>query len=394
MPRKATTRRAAGEGTIRQRSDGRWEGKVTLGTDPGTGKQLRKSVYGSTQKEVRLKLQQIKHDISEGTYTEPSRMPLGEWLDIWLREYTGGIKEHTAVTYETQVRMHIKPALGAVRLTDLRPHEIQTFYNDLHKEGEGKPALSPKTIKNVHGVLHRALDQAVIIGYVKHNPCVGVRLPRVEEAEMHPLDDDQIAAFLKAIAGNEYETLFLVDLFTGMRQSEIMGLTWDCVDFESGTIYIDKQLIHEKKKGGIYKFGTPKNDKARRITPAPFVMRALAERKLKQQADKLKMGEYWQNDMNLVFTLPSGEHYAHNTLSHNFKRMAKVIGVPEACFHDLRHTYAVSSLRAGDDVKTVQENMGHHTAAFTLDKYGHVTTHMRNESAARMQAFIEGIKKA
>lgn len=393
MPRKATTRRAQGEGTIRQRSDGRWEGMYTLGRDPGTGKQIRKSVYGKTQKEVRQKLQQTATDISDGTYIEPSKMSLGHWLDIWLSEYTGGIKEHTAVTYETQVRVHIKPALGAVALSALRAHQIQTFYNALHKGTDDKPGLSAKTLKNVHGVLHRALDQAVIINYLRQNPCEGVRLPRIEQPEMHPLDDAQMMAFIEAIKGNEYEILFRTAMFTGMRQSELMGLTWDCVDFKGGTVYIDKQLIHEKKKGGVYKFAPPKNDKPRRITPAPSVMKLLAERKLQQQADRLKMGEYWGNSMDLVFTFPTGKHYAHNTIAHNFKTFAIAIGIPEACFHDLRHTYAVSSLRAGDDVKTVQENLGHHTAAFTLDRYGHVTVQMRNESAARMEAFIDRLNK-
>ena len=227
---------------------------------------------------------------------------------------------------------------------------------------------------------------------LKSNPCLGVKLPRLVPVNIKPLMDDQVGAFLKASEGNEYEILFTVDMYTGMRQSEIMGLTWDCVDFKTGTIYVDKQLIHEKKKGGAYKFAPPKNDKPRRITPAPSVMRMLQERKHQQNVDKVKAGEAWDNPLNLVFTNALGGHYVHNTLSHNFKRIVDAIGLPDSRFHDLRHTYAVLSIQSGTDIKTVQENLGHHTAAFTLDVYGHVTERMKNEAAARMEALIQRVK--
>lgn len=395
MPRK---RAPNGSGTIRLRKDGRWEAIYSVGRDPGTGKLIRKSIYGDSEQEVAKALRKATAAIDENTYVEPAKLALSKWLDIWLAEYTGNVKEHTRVTYETQVRVHIKPALGAVMLSELRPHEIQAFYNRLARgtrkassapkgRKDGQP-LSPKTIKNIHGVLHRALDQAVMLGYLKQNPCLGVMLPRVERADIKPLMDDQIDAFLNAIAGSEYEAMFTVDMFTGMRQSEIMGLTWDRVDFKSGTILIDRQLIHEKKKGGVYKFAPLKNDRPRRIAPAPSVMKLLEVVKLRQKEDKLKAGAAWQNDMDLVFTDALGRHYAHNTVAHNFKRAVASIGLPDRRFHDLRHTYAVLAIQSGVDIKTVQENLGHHTAAFTLDVYGHVSEQMQKEAAARMEAVI------
>lgn len=391
------TKRSNGEGTIRQRPDGRWEARFTAGFDPGTGKQKQRSVYGSTQAEVVKKLRDACKAVDEGMYTDPTKMKLTDWLDVWLEDYTGNVKEHTGVTYETQCRVHIKPALGAVALSALRPHDIQAFYNRLFKgfkvKGKDVPPLSPKTIKNVHGVLHRALDQAVVLGYLKQNPCLGVQLPRVERADIKPLMDDQVGTFLEAVEGNEYADLFTVTMYTGMRQSEVMGLTWDCVDVKGGTIYIDKQLVHEKKKGGIYKFAPPKNDKPRRITPAPSVMKMLEAVRLRQKEQKLKAGAAWQNPMNLVFADALGKHYAHNTVSHNFKRIVTAIGLPDRRFHDLRHTYAVLAIQSGVDIKTVQENLGHHTAAFTLDVYGHVTERMQKEAAARMEAMIIAQKR-
>ncbi len=385
-------KRGNGEGSIRQIKEKLWEGRYTAGTNPSNGKQIQKSVYGKTRAEVVIKLRDATKSVAEGTFVEPSKMKLAAWLDIWLKDFTGNVKEHTAVTYETQVRHHIKPALGAVPLSALRAHQIQAFYNQLSKGDDDAPGLSPKTIKNVHGVLHRALDQAVVLGYLKSNPCLGVKLPRLVPVSIKPLMDDQVDAFLKACKGNEYETLFTVDMFTGMRQSEIMGLTWDCVDFKNGTIYIDRQLIHEKKKGGVYKFAPPKNDKPRRITPPSTVMRMLMERKRQQNTDKIRAGEAWDNPMNLVFTNALGGHFVHNTLSHNFKRIVDSIGLPDRRFHDLRHTYAVLSIQSGVDIKTVQESLGHHTAAFTLDVYGHVTERMKNEAAARMEALIQRVK--
>jgi len=166
MPKRKTTRNAQGAGTIRQRPDGRWEARYTVGRDPGTGRQMQKSVYGDTQKEVRQKLTQVTTDIDRGMYMEPSKLTVGDWLDIWLEEYTGNIKEHTRTTYETQVRVHIKPALGAVKLSVLTAPAIQRFYNSLIKDNGDKSGLSAKSVKNINGVFHRALDQAVMLAYL------------------------------------------------------------------------------------------------------------------------------------------------------------------------------------------------------------------------------------
>ena len=203
-----------------------------------------------------------------------------------------------------------------------------------------------------------------------------------------PLNEDQIAAFLKAIKGHRYERVYLIALFTGMRQGEILGLTWDCIDFEKGTILIYRQL---QKVDGRYFFASLKNNKSRCITPAPYVMKVLKEQRRIQSEWHMKAGPVWKNT-DLVFTNEIGEHLTHFTVYKHFKHIIKNIGIPEARFHDLRHTYAVVSLQSGDDAKTVQENLGHHSAAFTLDVYGHASERMKKDSAARMERFISGIK--
>lgn len=385
MARKAT-RSAQGSGTIRQRPDGRWEARFTVGRDPGTGKQIQRSVYGATQKEVRQKLAQAIAAIDNGTYTAPSKMTVGQWLDIWQQDYLGSVKPFTVRSYTDQIRNHLKPALGAIRLNTLNAHTIQRFYNALSAE----QGLSPKTVKNIHGVLHKALQQAQALGYLRFNPSDGCTLPRVVKKEMHPLDEAQSKTFLESIKGHRYEVLFTVTLFTGMREGEALGLTWDCVDFERGTLLIEKQLQQEKKKGGQYVFSPLKNDKPRLVTPAAWVMKLLRAHRSRQAEARLKAGPLWENS-GLVFTNETGRHLARCTVVKDFKKVVASIGCPEVRFHDLRHSYAVAAIRSGDDIKTVQGNLGHHTAAFTLDTYGHVTREMKQASADRMEAYIKNV---
>lgn len=390
MARKSNTRGAQGGGSIRQRKDGRWEARYTVGRDPGTGKQIQRSVYGATQQEVRKKLAQVTTAIDSGTYKEPCKMALGQWLDIWTADYLGGVKPSTAFLYKEQIRLYIKPALGAVKLEALNTHTVQGFYNSLSTKREGSKALSPKSVKNIHGILHKALQQAVAVGYIRFNPADACTLPRAEKKEIATLDEAQITAFLRAIEGHRHELLYKVALFTGMREGEVLGLMWDCVDFEKGTITIKRQLRREQQKGGTYYITTPKNGKPRTITPAPWVMKLLRSQKVRQAEQRLRVGPSWE-DTGMVFTNETGGYLSYRTVYDCFKRIVSKMGTPSTRFHDLRHTFAVASLRAGDDIKTVQGNLGHHTAAFTLDVYGHVTEQMKKDSAQRMEGFIKEV---
>lgn len=328
--------------------------------------------------------------IDKGTYKEPCKLTVGEWLDIWQKDYLGNVKPRTADSYRATVETHLKPAFAAVKLEGLKSHTIQVFYNSLSQGRNGKPGLSPKSVHNIHGVFHRALQQAVALGHIHINPTEACILPRAERKEIHPLDEDQISAFLKAIEGHRYELLYRVALFTGMREGEILGLTWESVDFDKGIITISKQLQKERRGRGTYHLVSPKNGKTRRIAPAPSVMDALNTQRQRQLEWKLMAGSMWE-DTDLVFTNEQGRNLSAQTVYLHFKKLAEQIGCPDARFHDLRHSYAVAALKSGDDIKTVQENLGHHTAAFTLDVYGHVTEQMRTDSAQRMERFIKGV---
>lgn len=270
----------------------------------------------------------------------------------------------TVKSYRATVNNHIIPALGNVRLTELNPHTVQTFINKLAE------TLSPKTVKNVHGVLHQGISQAAIVGYIPSNPADHCKLPKVTKPKINPLDKGQISAFLDAIRGDYFESIYLVDLFTGMRQSEIVGLTWDCIDFDKGTITIYRQW--QKLKGG-YQFVAPKNNKSRVIRPPALVLSAIKQVRTVQLENQLRAGSAWENQESFVFTNELGQPLKHETIRVHFKKIAASIGLPDLRFHDLRHSFAVLSLQIGDDIKTVQENLGHHSAAFTLDTYAHVS---------------------
>lgn len=399
MPQsKNKNRSASGMGNIRKKTqtvNGKtytyYEARYTEGFDPGTGKQIQRSISGKSQKEVAQKLKAALAALDSGTYIAPCKMTVGEWVDIWSDQYLGGVKESTVAAYKATIRTHIKPGIGAIRLDALDTHLVQSFYNGLREATKDRDAVSPKTVKNVHGVLHKALQQAVANGYIRFNPTNSCILPRIEKKELKPLDEAETKLFLAAVKGHPLELLYTITLFTGLREGEALGLTWDRVDFMRGTVLISKQLQKEKKAGGEFRLVSLKNDKPRRITPAPWVMQLFRDRKLQQYEHREKAGAAWSNPLNLVFTNELGGNLIPQTVVRHFKEIVSSIDRPDARFHDLRHSYAVASLRSGDDIKTVQGNLGHATAAFTLDVYGHVTNQMQEASAVRMEAYIKGI---
>lgn len=381
-------RNAKGGGNIRKKTVTRngkqytyWEARITTGRDPGTGKQVQRSFTGKTQKEVREKLQAAAVAVTTGTYTEPSKLTVGQWLDIWSAEYLGNVKPNTVRIYKNNIKKHIKPYIGAIRLTDLHPHTVQTVINGLDE-------LSAASIRLVYKVLHMALEKAAELEYLPRNPARRCVLPKLEQEEIHPLTDEQATALLKAARGGPMEYLLAVALFAGLRLSEILGLTWDVV--ENKTITINKQLSRpDMRQAGI--FITPKNGKSRTIAPAPSVLSILKAQKRRQIEMRLKAGPLWNNSENLVFTLEDGSPLDQWRVEKAFKNVLETAGLEGIRFHDLRHTYAVNAIRAGDDIKTIQGNLGHASAAFTLDRYGHFTERMKQDSAARMEGFIKDV---
>lgn len=384
-------KREAGSGTITKRKDGRWEGRHTSGVNPATGELIRHSVYGKTQKEVSVRLRAVTSEIDTGDYIETVQFTVSDWMKTYLSEYTSNLKPYALQSYEAINRNHITPALGKIKLQSLNTIQIQTFVNLLSRpvENDGK-GLSAKTVRNIFGVLRRALQLAIRIGLLRHNPADACILPKPVGKKIETITDDKLDAFLRACQQDEYKAVYLVDLFTGMRLGEILGLSWPDVDWANGTLYLHQQLQQRQTRGDYrYCLASLKNGKTRTVTVAPTVMQILREQRRAQLEQRMAAGPAWENEFNLVFTNGLGRPISRRTVYKHIKKILAGIGLPNCYFHTLRHTFATLSLQNGDDVLTVKENLGHHSAAFTLNTYGHLTKTMRKESASRMERLIQ-----
>ena len=427
MAKKKSSKRANGDGSIRQRKDGTWEGRYTAGVNPGTGKPIRKSVYGKTKLEVAEKLRSITSAIDNGSYFDPAKLTVKEWFETWLSDYMAGVKPLTVQQYRSMTETHILPALGAVKLSKLTAPQLQKFYNQLSVDGmttrrknpeigkmeivkktakrenpeTGKIEtvyfpLSPKTIQNIHDIISKSLNTAISAGLIKENVSSSCTLPKVIKKEVVPLSEQKQLEFIKAIENHKYKNLYFVYLFCGLREAEAIGLTWDCINFKTGTMRIYRQWQRTPGDWSKFRFEPLKNDKSRTLTLSPFMLSILTDQQKQQRIDKLAAGEFWkgfdtlkEQETAFIFTDKIGKPLNPAPVYENFKKIVSDIGVPTAYIHTLRHTAATNALAEGDSPKTVQENLGHHSAAFTLDVYGHVSEKMKEESALRQQAMIE-----
>lgn len=366
------------QGSIRKRGLHCWEGCVMVD-------ERRHYVYGKTYQDVQKQISTIALKAELGLLVCESDLPLSEWLEQWITSYVN-VKDNTLVRYQEDITQHISPAIGKICLCNLRTGHIQQFYNKKLKDG-----MSPKSLRNLHGVLHEALERAVLTDLIAKNPSNACVLPKVRQAEMHPLVGAEIGRFLDEIKCDPYADLYYVSLFTGMRQGEALGLTWDSILFDCGVIHLQHQLQKERKKGGGHHLVALKNSEDRYVQPAPQVLDVLKRIKAAQDIMKRTSGNTWNNDMGLVFVNAQGGHLTKVTTYNHLKVIARRMGKPELRFHDLRHTYATLSLQTGANIKTVSSQLGHATTAFTLDRYGHTTDPMRKDAADRMSAFIREI---
>lgn len=391
MPKKVMKRGANGGGTIKHRADGRWEARVTVGLNPTSGKPMRKSIYGKTQKEVRQKMTAILGAIDKGTYQPGTKTTVREWMNEWLETYCSNkLKPYTVRSYRGIIDNHIVKHLGALPLQTVRGSDVQRMYNKMIADG-----ASPKTVKNIGAVAHKAFSMAVKQGMIAANPCDAAELPAMVQHEIKPLTDAEIPLFLQAIDGDPMENAYALCLLCGLREGECLGLSWGQVDFEKKSITINQQLQREKVKGGAYYIAPfTKSNRPRTIKPPQLAFDYLKREQRRQTANRLLVGSAWNNPNNLVFTNEGGGNLAISTFYKTFKRIAATIGRPDARPHDLRHTAATVAIASGADVKSVQSMLGHATASFTLNVYAHTSEKMMEDTAARMQGYYDSIGKA
>ena len=372
-------------GTIRKRADNRWQYTYTDESNK------RLFIYARSKRELHDKINDlIKGSVPpEKVETAPaaSVLTVAEWLDTWFNNYVTAGKS-TRQRYEIDIRLHIVPALGTKPIDQLTSLDLQQLYKKLIIEG-----LSPKSVKNIHGMLHSAVGMAVKNQLLTRNITEDCSLPKVEKKEMRTLADDKLTTFLDAAADDEFFDAFFVCLFTGMRECELLGLTWDCVDFKRGTIRVYRQYRRQNfhDEPSVWKFSSLKNKKERTIKAPSQVMDTLHEVWEKQQAQKKHSGRAWKNKQNFIFTKMNGDFIQTSQFYRHFKKIVASMGEPDIRFHDLRHTYATLAIQSGTDIKTVSANLGHATVSFTLDQYAHVSEKMKQKSAELMENLIASL---
>lgn len=329
-----------------------------------------KSIYGKTQKEVRLKANQLIKEIENKEWVKKDTTTLKTWCSEWVENYTAHLKPSTKVSYERIIKNHILPYFGTRTLQSIEHKDIQSFVTKLSK------TKSPKTVSNIYSALHTILRDAIKNNIIVRNPADSISLPRVKHNEMNVIPEDKISEFLSACYRiSPFANMIEFCLLTGLRQSELIGLTFSRFDKDKGTITIDRQQTVTPERNFI----TPKHDTVREITLSKRCLEIISEQEAKRP--------YLYED-DYIFFKKNGNHVSQPTLYKQFKRIAKEIGLPELRFHDLRHTYATLALKSGIDIKTLQSNLGHTTASFTLSRYGHSTQDMKRESANRLDNLI------
>ena len=374
-------RRPSGDGMVRKRDDGRWEGRIVVGHKEN-GDPIFRYVYADTQRELTAKLRRQIDAYQGADLTERSGMTLGEWLDQWLEDIAGTIRPTTLARYRGAVTNHIKPQIGDRIISRVTPKDIQKLYDRLAQNGNitTGAGLSSGTIRGIHNMLHEALAAAEAAHLMIRNPTEGLTPPKLSAKPKQILTEEQLDRFMAAIQNDEvWHDLFYTELTTGLRRGELCGLKWEDFDGEKGVLKIRRTLY--KEKGGKLTAGETKTARSRReiVLPASTVelLRARSESALTE----------WIFPDPLRPERPVSPDSAYKHL----KTLLEQAGLPSIRFHDLRHTFATHALTSGVDVKTLSGILGHSRAAFTLDTYTHTTGDMQKRAAEIIGTFLTDI---
>ena len=277
--------------------------------------------------------------------------------------------------------MHINPFLGNIKLKDLRPDQIQSFYNAKLQSGTSK-----RSVRVIHAVLHRALKQAVMWGLLGRNPSDAIILPKYKPREMQVLNQEQVHIFVSATSKSRFSMLYWLAVSTGLRQGELLGLKWSDIDFQNQSLQVKRQLQRQKK--GLV-FTDPKSEASRRVVLlGNTTIEKLLLHKISLEEEKETIGKRWK-EMDLIFPSTIGTPTDQRDLYREFKKILKAENLPDIRFHDLRHTAATLMLKQGTHPKVVQERLGHSDITLTLNTYSHVLPTMQKEAADKMDNFLK-----
>ena len=381
-------RRASGEGNIRKRKDERWEGRYTAGYDPQTGKRITKNVLGKTQAEVREKLKAAIKQAEETDLVRGGQYTLVQWLHYWMDNYGKVyLRPSSQVNYNGFLNHQIAddPVMGTIKLLKVRGRDLQTFYARMaesgrvvRRESKDQPkGLSPKSIRNMHFFISHALEQAVKEKLITENPCRNCVLPRREKKEMKTLPLDDLNAFFAEAKRSGIFELYYTEMATGLRRGELVGIKWSDINFDENSIYIQRQIT---RVNGVVQESPLKTANAYRQIIVPPEVTAMLREKMERENGKSVY----------AFSAKSGDAMCPDSMLDMLHRVLKRAGLPQVRFHDLRHTFATLALQNGVDVKTLSGLLGHYSAGFTLDTYGHITPAMKQDAANKIGGFLSG----
>ena len=377
-------RRANGEGNIRKRKDGRWEGRYTAGYDPDTGKRIIKNVLGKTQAEAKAKLAAAQQECEVLDVTRTDEYTVATWLKSWYELYAQpNIRTATADRYKLMIETYTIPRIGKIKLKKLTSRDLQKLYKDLmehgrvnRRSGHGDPGLSSTTVRSVHLMLHSAFERAVKERLIPRNPTDDCIAPKVRKVEMKTLRPEHLKSYLDAADTRGVLPMFYLELVSGLRKGELVALLWDDLDVRNRTISVSKQYI--KNPSGKLTLSRPKTETSVRRVSIP------------QEAVDLLIREHEKHPENpYMFPSPTtGEMYYPDSVVKLHEKILKDAGLEHIRFHDLRHTFATLALQNGVDIKTVSSMLGHYDAGFTLRTYTHATRQMQNQAAETMGSFM------
>ena len=368
-----------GEGGIsRHKKSGLYMARYTVQTPTGPN---RKTLYGKTRREVDERLTKAKANRDDGLVFDADNLTLGNYLDRWINDSVRDtVRQRTWERYEQIVRVHIKPALGRVKLKNITPTHARALYREKLDTG-----LAPRTVNYIHTTLSKALKDAVADGLITRNPASSVKAPRPKKKEISPLSSEQAKAFLEAVRGNRFEAAFVVALHCGLREGEILGLKWSDVALDAGTLQV-RRTLSEALAGR--RFEPPKNGKGRNVKLTARAVEALRNHLTRQIEEIESLGDRYR-DQGLVFPSQVGTPMnAKNLTARSFKPLLKRAKLPNIRFHDLRHTFATLMLQNGEHPKVVQEMLGHATIAITMDTYSHVLPNMQRDAVDRLGVLL------
>ncbi len=356
---------------------------LELGRD-SSGRRMRKSITVRGNKaDARRKLRELLTDLDKGTPIDTSKKTVGEFLDQWLRDYAEtNTSPRTVEGYKWNINRYLKPKLGHIALAKLTPYHVQGLYADMLGKG-----LSARTVVHTHRVLSEALAHAVKWELLVRNVCEAVDPPRPRKKEMLALDTGDVQKLLEATSQSTYGSIFYLALYTGLRRGEIIGLRWCDVDLHRKSVSINQTVVRLKGKGLVV--GQPKTGSSRRsvsLSPNAAALLSGLKAKLKEQLESVSVK---LDESGFVFSNSDGKPVSPDTVSHEFKKIIRELGLPPVRFHDLRHTHATLMLKEGIHPKIVSERLGHSSISITMDTYSHVLPGMQEQAALVFEKSLE-----